>query len=158
MKIPDWPDGIGLRHHDMLDSTNEEAKRLARAGERGPLWVVAAHQTAGRGRHGREWVSASGNLFATLLLEAAPRNSPQIGFIAGIAAADVIARYVPDGSVKLKWPNDVLIGGRKVAGILVDRVSDRVVAAGIGINLSHCPMGMCAVSVAEIAGSAPSHG
>ena len=74
---PAWPDGVRLRHYDILDSTNEEAVRLARAGERGPLWIVAAQQTAGRGRRGRAWVSQPGNLFATLLLEAADPNSAE---------------------------------------------------------------------------------
>jgi BirA family biotin operon repressor/biotin-[acetyl-CoA-carboxylase] ligase len=153
--IADWPGGIGLCRHKILDSTNEEAKRLARRGERGPLWITALQQTAGRGRHGREWVSESGNLFATLLIAVAQRNSPQIAFIAGIAAADLCARYVPRESVKLKWPNDVLIGGRKAAGVLVEQVTGRLVAAGIGIDLAHCPAGMGAVSIAEIAGFAP---
>ena len=140
----------------LSDSTNEEAKRLARKGERGPLWITALRQTAGRGRHGREWVSKDGNLFATLLMAVAQRNSSQIAFIAGIASADLCARYVPRETVKLKWPNDVLIGGRKAAGVLVEQATDRLVAgAGIGIDLAHCPAGIGAVSIAGIAGFAP---
>lgn len=139
----------------MLDSTNEEARRLARAGEQGPLWITAAQQSAGRGRHGRAWVSELGNLFATLLTEAAPSRSAQAGFVAGVCVADVIAEHLRDETVKLKWPNDVLISGRKAAGILVEAVFDRLVAVGIGIDLAHSPDGANAVSIAEVTGSAP---
>jgi BirA family transcriptional regulator, biotin operon repressor / biotin---[acetyl-CoA-carboxylase] ligase len=144
-----------LRRYDALDSTNQEAQRLARAGIRGPLWITAGRQTAGRGRHGREWVSERGNLFATLLMGAVPPRSAEIGFIAGISAADVIARYVPDNAIKLKWPNDVLIGDRKVAGILVEHASPDIVAAGIGINLANCPPVIGAASVYDVTGFAP---
>lgn len=142
----------------MLDSTNEEARRLARAGEQGPLWIVAVQQTAGRGRQGRAWVSEQGNLFASLLTEAAPSHSAQAGFVAGISVADVIAEHLRGESVKLKWPNDVLISGRKAAGILVEHVSDRVIAVGIGIDLAHCPDGVNAISIAGMTGSAPDAG
>ncbi len=156
--IAGWPEAVGLRRYEMLDSTNEEARRLARAGEQGPLWITAAQQSAGRGRHGRAWASEQGNLFATLLTEAAPSQSAQAGFVAGISVVDVIADYLPGQSVKLKWPNDVLVCGRKAAGILVERVSDRLIAVGIGIDLAHCPQGINAVSVAELTGSAPDPG
>lgn len=152
---PDWPGVVGLRRYEILDSTNEEARRLARAGEQGPFWVMAMQQSAGRVRHGRAWVSQQGNLFATLLTEAAPLHSAQAGFVAGISVADVVAEHLPGKSAKLKWPNDVLISGRKAAGILVERVSQRLVAVGIGINLAHCPEGVNAVSIAEVTGSAP---
>jgi len=155
---PGWPEAVGLRHYEILDSTNEEARRLARAGEQGPLWIVAAQQSAGRGRHGRAWVSERGNLFATLLTEAAPSQSAQAGFVAGISVADVIAEYLPGKSVKLKWPNDALISGRKAAGILVERLSERLVGVGIGIDLAHCPGGVDAISIAEVTGSAPNPG
>lgn len=159
MTVPSgWPDGIGLRRYDVVDSTNEEARRLARAGETGPLWITAAKQSAGRGRRGRAWVSEHGNLFATLLTEAEPSQSAQAGFVAGISLADVIAEHLTGQSVKLKWPNDVLISGRKAAGILVERVSDRLIAVGIGIDLAHCPDGLNAVSIAELTGSAPEAG
>ena len=63
-----WPSGYGLIEFDEIDSTNEEARRLAAKGERGPVWIVAGKQTAGRGRRGRKWESPVGNLAATLLL------------------------------------------------------------------------------------------
>jgi len=153
---PAWPDGVRLRHYDILDSSNEEAVRLARAGERGPLWIVAAKQTAGRGRRGRVWVSQPGNLFATLLLETAAQNSAEAGFVAGISAVDAIRRFVPADRVTIKWPNDILIGGEKCAGILVERISDRLEAVGIGIDLANCPCGVGAVSLLGASGFAPS--
>jgi BirA family biotin operon repressor/biotin-[acetyl-CoA-carboxylase] ligase len=153
---PVWPDGVRLRRYEILDSTNEEAIRLAREGERGPVWISAAQQTAGRGRRGRAWVSRPGNLFATLLIEAEERNAAETGFVAAPSAVDAIRRFVPGERVKIKWPNDVLIDGRKCAGILVERIADRLVAIGIGIDLVDCPSGIGAVSLSDICGFAPS--
>ena len=137
-----WPGGYRKIEHDTLDSTNEEAKRLAAAGETGPLWIAAARQTAGRGRHGRSWESLSGNLTATLLL--APRRLqsewPQLSFAAAIAAADMAAGFAPGGRIALKWPNDVLMDGKKLAGILLERAGP-MLAIGIGVNLAHFPKG-----------------
>ena len=151
---PAWPDGVRLRRYDILDSTSEEAKRLAREGECGPLWICAAQQTAGRGRRGRVWVSQPGNLFATLLMEAAPRISAEIGFVAAISAVEAIRQFVPDDRVKIKWPNDILIGGDKCGGILVEQVSDSLVAVGVGIDLANCPSGVGAVSLSDVCGFA----
>ena len=153
---PAWPDGVRLRHYDILDSSNEEAVRLARAGERGPLWIVAAQQTAGRGRRGRAWISQPGNLFATLLLEVVGQNSAEAGFVAAISAVNAIRRFVPGDRVTIKWPNDILIDGHKCAGILVEHVSDRMVAVGIGIDIGNCPCGVGAVSLLAASGFAPS--
>src|SRR5512141_1498456 len=105
----------GVRHiaFEMLGSTNAEALTLARAGERGPLWVSAASQTAGRGRRGRPWVSEPGNLYASLLLvDPAPaERAPQLSFVAALAVRDAIARATPALAPRLtfKWPNDVLL-------------------------------------------------
>lgn len=155
ISIPGWPESVGLRRYEVLDSTNEEARRLARAGEPGPLWIVASRQSAGRGRFGRPWVSQTGNLFATLLTEAVPPNFAQAGFVAGVSAADLVAGYATGAQVKLKWPNDVLINGRKAAGILVEGVSERHVAIGIGIDLANCPDGVGAISLASVTGCVP---
>src|SRR5262245_53695463 len=86
--------GVRLIAHDVLDSTNAEALRLARAGELGPLWIVAQRQTAGRGRRGRSWISEPGNLCATLLLTEPGRSEhwPQLSFVAALAAHDAIAQ------------------------------------------------------------------
>jgi BirA family biotin operon repressor/biotin-[acetyl-CoA-carboxylase] ligase len=133
--------GYRLAAHDELGSTNAEAMRLARAGERGPLWVTAQKQTAGRGRRDNVWVSAPGNLFATLLLtDPAPRGKgAELSFVTAVAVLEAIAAAAPAvrDTLALKWPNDVLSSGRKIAGILIEAEGDHV-AIGIGINcISH---------------------
>ena len=150
---PGWPDGVRSRRYDNVDSTNAQAHRLALAGERGPLWITAAEQTKGRGRLQRVWVSHRGNLFATLLMEAAPPHSAELGFVAGTAAAEAANRYLPRHSAKLKWPNDVLVSRKKLAGILVEQVVPGVIAVGIGMNLVNCPDG--ATSIQAVCGVAP---
>lgn len=131
---------------DAVDSTNAEALRRARKGERGPVWIVAQSQTAGRGRQGRGWTSERGNLYSTLLLSnPAPRERvAELSLVAGLAVSDALLRLAPGlaNAISLKWPNDVLLDGGKVAGILIEGESgicDLVVAAGIGINCSHHP-------------------
>jgi BirA family biotin operon repressor/biotin-[acetyl-CoA-carboxylase] ligase len=156
--IPGWPSGLGLRRYDTLDSTNEEAHRLAKDGMRGPLWIVSREQTAGRGRRGRAWISERGNLFATLLLPMTTTSlSAQLGFVAGLAAADAIAAHAPGAEVALKWPNDVLLNGKKVAGVLLEALGHDSLAIGIGINLAHYPLGteVPSISIAAVSGNQP---
>jgi BirA family biotin operon repressor/biotin-[acetyl-CoA-carboxylase] ligase len=114
--------GHRLIVHDRLDSTNSEALRLARAGERGPLWIVAREQTAGRGRRGRAWISANGNLAASLLFTApvTPDVAATLGFAASLAVCDACSALAPGTAFALKWPNDVLADGGKVAGLLLE--------------------------------------
>jgi BirA family transcriptional regulator, biotin operon repressor / biotin---[acetyl-CoA-carboxylase] ligase len=129
---------------DTIDSTNAEALRRARGGERGPLWIVARRQSAGRGRRGRPWISPPGNLYASLLLtDPAPAAAaPQLGFVAGLAlhdAAAAAASLAP--RLALKWPNDLLCAGRKIAGILVEGEGNPVTAViGIGVNCCAHPV------------------
>jgi BirA family biotin operon repressor/biotin-[acetyl-CoA-carboxylase] ligase len=138
--------GFRLAAHDVLGSTNAEALTQSRGGEKGPLWVVAGEQTAGRGRRGREWISAPGNLYATLLLlDPAPAEAaPQLAFVAGLAVHDAIiscARDLIEG-LALKWPNDVLYANRKLAGILIESelmAGKLAVAIGIGVNCVRHP-------------------
>src|SRR5262249_4572401 len=94
---------IEIRRFETLDSTNEEARRLAAAGENGPLWITALRQTGGRGRRGRTWISEPGNLFATLLLRDAGAQRAQLSFAAALAVADTVALYAPDARIALKW-------------------------------------------------------
>ena len=82
-----WPDGVRLLRFDLLDSTNEEARRLAAAGDSGPAWITTREQTKGRGRRGNSWISQPGNLFATLLTKAPHASAAQLGFAASLAAA-----------------------------------------------------------------------
>ncbi|MEO8812162.1 MAG: biotin--[acetyl-CoA-carboxylase] ligase [Caulobacteraceae bacterium] len=129
-----------------IDSTNAEARRRAEAGEGGPLWIAAARQTGGRGRRGRSWETGKGNLAATHLLATAkpPAEAAQIAFVAGLAVFDLAAAFVPATHVRLKWPNDTLLAGRKVAGILVEsgvrEAGGLWLAVGIGVNLAAAPL------------------
>jgi BirA family biotin operon repressor/biotin-[acetyl-CoA-carboxylase] ligase len=128
-----------------IDSTNAEALRRARAGERGPLWITAETQSAGRGRRGRNWISAAGNLHATLLLtDPSPTAlAPQLSFVAALALHDAVAQCAPQvgPALALKWPNDLLLGGAKLAGILIEGENEPAfaVAIGIGVNCAHHP-------------------
>jgi BirA family biotin operon repressor/biotin-[acetyl-CoA-carboxylase] ligase len=134
---------------DSLDSTNAEACRRVEAGEAGPLWIAARSQTAGRGRRGRNWRTDQGNLAATLLMrtQRPPADAARVAFVAALAVYDLIEAYAPLGSVRLKWPNDVLLAGRKVSGILIESGPLKEggglwLAIGIGVNLSHAPQGL----------------
>lgn len=143
---------------DEVGSTNREAFQRAEAGEVGPLWIMARRQTAGRGRSGRQWTSEPGNLYASLLVRLAcsPAVVPQLSLLAGVAVVDAIgvaASSTPAG-LRLKWPNDVLIGQAKCAGILAESISghDAVIAViGAGINLAWHPtdLGRAATDLSE---------
>jgi BirA family biotin operon repressor/biotin-[acetyl-CoA-carboxylase] ligase len=130
---------------DDIDSTNAEARRLAEAGETGPLWITALRQLAGRGRRGRSWETGEGNLAATCLFTSTlpPAQAAQVSFVAALAVADLADAFVDAGEVTLKWPNDPLIGGRKTAGILVESgaLDGGVLwlAVGCGVNLARAP-------------------
>jgi BirA family biotin operon repressor/biotin-[acetyl-CoA-carboxylase] ligase len=149
--------GYRILHHHSLDSTSDEAMRLARAGERGPLWVVADEQTAGRGRRGRAWLSVPGNLTASVLTTSGmtPAEAATLGFAAGLAVFDVCSALAPRVDFTLKWPNDVLANGRKIAGLLLEserRDGALAIVAGIGANLAGAPAGLTfpATSFAEL--------
>ncbi len=130
-----------IAFYDELDSTNAEARRRAEAGETDAVWIAALRQTAGRGRRGRAWETGTGNLAATLLTttDHPAAEAAQLSFVAALAAADLAETFVAADKVSVKWPNDVLIDGRKAAGILVESGSlqdGRLwMAVGIGINL-----------------------
>ncbi len=134
-----------IEAYESLDSTNAEARRRAEAGEAGPVWITAALQTAGRGRRGRAWSTQKGNLAATLLTvtDAPAAEAAQLSFVAALAACDLADACLGPGAARLKWPNDVLIHGRKAVGILVEsgaRPDGRLwLAVGVGVNLAHAP-------------------
>ncbi len=134
-----------IEAYDELDSTNAEARRRAEAGEVGPVWITAAVQTAGRGRRGRNWSTQRGNLAATLLTltDRAPAEAAQLSFVAALAGCDLADTCLGPGMAQLKWPNDVLIQGRKAVGILVEsgtRADGGLwLAVGIGVNLAYAP-------------------
>lgn len=147
MQAPRVPAGYAVAAFDAIDSTNEEARRRAALGERGPTWIWAKHQTAGRGRRGREWESPEGNLMTTLLVApgVGASEAARLSFVAALAVHDMVSTYATRSAVKVKWPNDVLIDGKKVGGILLESSGDAGadvlpwVAVGIGVNLMHAP-------------------
>src|SRR5262245_42402029 len=124
--------GFGLAAFDQIDSTNTEAMRRAREGERGPIWFATTEQTAGRGRRQRAWVAPRGNLASSVLevMEVTPATAATLGFAAGLALESVFQKSSlearlraadPDRlTFKLKWPNDVLVARQKLVGILVE--------------------------------------
>jgi BirA family transcriptional regulator, biotin operon repressor / biotin---[acetyl-CoA-carboxylase] ligase len=134
--------GVGLITHDSIGSTNAEGLRLARVGARGPLWITARRQTAGRGRRGRTWVSEPGNLYASLLLTdpSPPEHAAELSFVAALAVHEAVSGAIPGLAQRLalKWPNDGLIDGKKFAGILIEG-EGRAVVVGIGINCVQHP-------------------
>jgi BirA family biotin operon repressor/biotin-[acetyl-CoA-carboxylase] ligase len=158
-----WPHGYSRQIHDELDSTSEEARRLALSGEPGPVWIMARRQRAGRGRRGRAWQTQEGNLAATLLLSPnVPQAvSGQLSFAAALAVADVAAHFAPRAAIAVKWPNDVLAEGKKLAGILLEGESAKPgmnwLAIGIGVNLAGHPEGteFPATSLARLGIAAP---
>jgi BirA family biotin operon repressor/biotin-[acetyl-CoA-carboxylase] ligase len=143
--LTDWPAGYRLIRHRKIDSTNSEARRLAETGEAGPLWIIGLIQTAGRGRRGRAWDSAVGNLAATLLIRPARQSFGQLSFVTALAVADMTAQQAPGATVSVKWPNDVLVNGGKIAGILLESGLDATgawLAVGVGVNLAGHPENM----------------
>jgi len=132
---------------DTLNSTNAEALTRVRAGERGPLWLATAHQTAGHGRRQRAWISPPGNLACSVVetLTTDHAGAATLGFAAGLALETAL-RQVNGGaaSFRLKWPNDVLAGNDKFAGILIEAeaVPDGLAAVvGMGVNVVAAPDG-----------------
>jgi BirA family biotin operon repressor/biotin-[acetyl-CoA-carboxylase] ligase len=134
-----WPAGIGREVHEVLDSTNAEALRRAAAGEAGPLWIMARAQTAARGRRGRAWSAPAGNFGATLLMR--PSGDAALrSFVAALGLFDAMVAVTGRPELfALKWPNDVLLGGGKLAGILLEAVNGGALAVGVGVNLATAP-------------------
>jgi BirA family biotin operon repressor/biotin-[acetyl-CoA-carboxylase] ligase len=138
--------GLAVVHFSEIGSTNAEALRRAAVGGV-EQWIVADRQVSGRGRRGRQWVSEPGNLYATLLLydPAPPVSSAQICFVAALAVHDAICDCVPvfdQTRLRLKWPNDILLDGKKLVGILVEGAmsgTTQAVVVGFGVNCAHHP-------------------
>lgn len=141
--------GLEFRHIELGDvgSTNAECMELARNGDAGKVWVTAARQTGGRGRRGRGWVSEPGNLYASLLLiDPAPWEAMEsLPLAVTLAVYEAVASVLPAraSELSIKWPNDLLIGGSKTCGILIEAepVAEgrKAVVIGCGINVAHRP-------------------
>jgi BirA family biotin operon repressor/biotin-[acetyl-CoA-carboxylase] ligase len=149
--------GYRLVAFDRIGSTNVEAMARARDGERGPVWYVTTEQTAGRGRRHRPWIAPRGNLASSILevIDAAPAVAATLGFAAGLALESALRRLSVEAVLRapasddlkfsLKWPNDVLAGRQKLAGILLEAEAvDRglAIVVGIGTNVVAAPGGM----------------
>jgi BirA family biotin operon repressor/biotin-[acetyl-CoA-carboxylase] ligase len=131
---------------------------LAREGAPEGLWLRAERQTGGRGRQGRDWHSPSGNLYASTLVRLRPGDpaAATLALVAAVALQEVISAYAPVHQVLIKWPNDLLVEGEKLSGILLERADDAVVI-GIGVNLASHPEGLDrpVTSLATLIGAAP---
>ncbi len=128
-----------IRTVSQTGSTNADLIALAQAGATDGMWLRAERQTAGRGRQGRAWKSPAGNLYASVLVRLRPTD-PQaatLALVAAVALDEAVAVFVPHGLL-LKWPNDLLLDGAKLSGILLERTEDTVVI-GIGVNLADHP-------------------
>jgi BirA family biotin operon repressor/biotin-[acetyl-CoA-carboxylase] ligase len=156
--------GYRLRAYDSVGSTNAEALEAAAAGDPGGIWFAARQQFSGRGRRGRRWESPHGNLAATLLIvpDCDPTLTATLGFVAGVSLSRALSVLLPDGFVRigidgadgldgrsriaLKWPNDVLADGAKLAGILLEanKLADgrQAIAIGLGVNVVAAPQGL----------------
>lgn len=137
-------------------STNDDLAALAAAGAAEGVWLRAERQTGGKGRQGRGWVSPPGNLYASTLVRLRPGDpaAPGLALVAAVALHEAASAFAPD--VRIKWPNDLLRGAAKLAGILLERHGDAVVI-GFGVNLAHHPdgLGRPVTSVRAAAGAAP---
>jgi BirA family biotin operon repressor/biotin-[acetyl-CoA-carboxylase] ligase len=147
-KAPDLPAGFQLIALGDVASTNDEARRLASEGAPDGTLIRARSQSAGRGRYGRSWSSPPGNLYLSLLLRpaCAPGAALQLGFVAAVALGAALERRVAASALAFKWPNDVLLGGRKVAGILLESATGAGgrldwLVIGMGVNLASFPAG-----------------
>ena len=150
--------GYRLNGFDEIGSTSTEAARAAETGDVGEVWFAALKQTAGRGRRGRAWETPSGNLAASLMIvpDCDPAIAATLGFVAGVALNRALAATLPAGIVKqgvdganrvaLKWPNDVLADGAKLAGMLLEAQKRPdggfAVVIGIGVNIVSAPSGL----------------
>lgn len=140
-------DDYHLLSFDTLDSTNEEAKRLAKAGGAHGAVVWAKKQTGGKGRMGREWISQEGNLFVSVLLkpEKPTAELAQLSFVAAIAVVEALsALFEKDHQLSCKWPNDILLDGKKLSGILLESFTCETdgrqwVVVGVGVNVDSHP-------------------
>jgi BirA family biotin operon repressor/biotin-[acetyl-CoA-carboxylase] ligase len=148
--------GFRLAAFDKIGSTNTEAMARARQGERGPMWFVTTEQTAGRGRRQRAWVAPRGNLASSVLevMDVAPAVAATMGFAFGLAHAAALQRVSMEANLRLagsdqldyrlKWPNDILVRGEKLCGLLVEAeavTGGLAVVAGIGTNIIAAPDG-----------------
>ncbi|MER5170475.1 biotin--[acetyl-CoA-carboxylase] ligase [Thioclava sp. CPCC 100088] len=165
--LPQWPEAVARKVLPRVDSTMAEAARMAPQ-QAGPIWILAHEQTAGHGRRGRAWVQPAGNFSASYLFR--PRMEPAraalYSFVAALALDEALGQICgPQAQLAIKWPNDVLLNGGKVSGILLETIGqgpEAWLCIGIGVNLAQAPEAglveagaVAPVSVAQALGYAP---
>ena len=142
--MAEWPEGVRRQTLDIVDSTNSEGRRIAGSISE-PTWIMARHQTSGRGRIGRSWISSPGSFSATLAMpvDGAANVIALRSFVAALALRDAfVAVSGRERPITLKWPNDVLINEGKVAGILLEYINElnlQCLLIGFGVNLATAP-------------------
>jgi BirA family transcriptional regulator, biotin operon repressor / biotin---[acetyl-CoA-carboxylase] ligase len=148
---------IDIREVSETGSTNADVAALAKGGAREGTWLRAERQTGGKGRQGRVWASPPGNLYASTLVRLRRRDppAPTLALVAAVALHEIVAIYAP--GARIKWPNDLVFDGAKLAGILLEREGEAVIL-GFGVNLASVPEGLDrpATGIAALAGMAPS--
>ena len=146
-KFPNLLNDYHLLSFDSLDSTNDEAKRIAKGGGCHGAVIWARHQSAGKGRMGRNWVSSDGNLFVSVLLQPDKNiaDLSQLSFVAAVSVLEALEALIPDGNrLQCKWPNDILLNDRKLGGILLESFTTPEskkpwVVVGVGVNVDSFP-------------------
>ncbi|MBN08159.1 MAG: biotin--[acetyl-CoA-carboxylase] ligase [Rhodospirillaceae bacterium] len=141
------PPGMTLAAYTSLPSTNDEAKRLAMEEQASDGTIVwSLEQTAGKGRQNRQWLSAPGNIYSSVILRPTVtlENAAQTSFLPALAVAGLLAASISEQNITFKWPNDVLLNGKKICGILLESGSwktldQKWLVLGCGINLAHSP-------------------
>jgi BirA family transcriptional regulator, biotin operon repressor / biotin---[acetyl-CoA-carboxylase] ligase len=144
---PRMPENYRVLVYDELDSTMDEARRQIAQGVATPFWIIAARQTKGRGRRNRVWTSSAGNLFCTLVLnpETTVAEAAKLSFLTALSVGESLDQFTRNPlRIRFKWPNDVLLDGAKVAGVLLEAESHPAgplvwLSIGIGVNLAHYP-------------------
>ncbi|WP_265017366.1 biotin--[acetyl-CoA-carboxylase] ligase [Wolbachia endosymbiont (group A) of Epistrophe grossularia] len=137
------PKGFHIHHYKEVSSTNEEALDLIDKGISNETVIIADKQTEGRGRTGKSWISPEGNLYASLIInqETDVSKLTELTFVTALAVGNTLLSFISDSNVQHKWPNDILIDGKKISGILLEKRSDsNWLIIGIGINVNHAPL------------------
>ncbi|MBO6282201.1 MAG: biotin--[acetyl-CoA-carboxylase] ligase [Alphaproteobacteria bacterium] len=134
--MTDWR----IFNFDTVESTNDTAKEYSRTATDNFV-ITADKQTAGRGRRGRRWVSLDGNLFCSIGLKFELKHLGKLVLLSSLSLLQAIKNLKPDADVKLKWPNDVLLNGAKVSGMLLEKGADDFMIVGIGVNIKQSPVG-----------------
>ncbi len=154
-----WLQRYNLLVFEEIDSTNNEAKRLIKAGALDRLVIWTKNQTDGRGRHGKQWESLDGNLYISILspIQCELYKAAELSFVLGLAVSDVIEYLAEKSKIKpqisLKWPNDIMLNGAKIGGILLESLpeeDDRWVIIGLGLNIEEAPKSSVGSSLKSI--------